>query len=738
VEAGVANSKSMDGRLAWRNLVPALRIAACYFLAAELGAAMALAPAPLPALHPAGAVLLAALLASPGRLWPPILLLAVPAHLLAQLPYGLSFDVALAGLLGNAGLALLGAAGISWLLRGRLRLGLLHHAVVFVCWGALAAPALAALPEIVFQRAAGAAAGPFWQDWLLRAVARAALVLAIVPPCLHLNVLRRIISAPWKRQCEGAVLLLLLVAGAAVAFSGEGRPRVWAALAVYAPLPLLCWAAVRFSPWVAQAFFLLYSMLAVAGTAAGAGPFAADAGGLPLLLYAVAVPLLLLSAAVQERRGTLASLRAGQDELGQALLADRNREDRLAGERRARAEVELRIAQRSSELRAASAQLRTEIAARQRALESERIAAARFANLFRLGPDAMAISSAVDGPLLDVNERWQQLFGYTRDEVLGRRAAALDVYANPADAAAITAALAGQDVVQPRAVCMRSREGNVLQIMFSGARIAGRGDSCFLSVLRDVTEQRTAEAEAARQREQLAHLTRVVVLGELSGALAHELNQPLAAILANAQAGLRFLSRPTADLGEVREILQDIATEDKRAGDVIRRLRALFKKEAPERRTLDLGELVKETLDLTHSILVERNVSVRLTLEDSLLVCGDRVQLQQVLLNLIINGCDAMRQSGPARRCLCMASTRLPDGQVEVTVADSGPGIAPDVIDKVFDPLFTTKPEGLGFGLSISRAIVAQHGGRIEAANLAGGGCVFRVQLPASLGEHDE
>jgi two-component system sensor kinase FixL len=350
----------------------------------------------------------------------------------------------------------------------------------------------------------------------------------------------------------------------------------------------------------------------------------------------------------------------------------------------------------------------------------------------------MWISASVHGPLLDVNEHWQQLFGYARDAVTGRSADELGLYASANDAARVAAALAAQGAVRDLEVGMRSRDGRILQTVVSGSHIAnGASGPCFMAIVRDITEQRRAEAEVQRQREQLTHLSRVVVLGELSGALAHELNQPLAAVLSNAQAARRLLGRPGADLGEIREILDDIVEEDKRAGEVIRRMRALFKKGELVSRPLDASDLVRDTLKFIHSNLVERGVGVRLDLQDALVVRGDRVQLQQVLLNLIVNACDAMRGTAAGQRQLCLRTTALPDARVGIAVADSGEGIAPELAGRIFDPFFTTKTEGLGFGLSISRTIINQHGGRIDAANGVAGGTEFRISLPRYSGEHD-
>jgi PAS domain S-box-containing protein len=726
------------GRPSLRAAAPALATAAFYYIAVEIGTALALSPVPMPHLRPGSAVVLAALLINPARLWWAILLAILPVHLFVQLQHGVPLALSLVWLLDNWIQALLGAAGVAWLMREPLRFGVLRHAVVFVYWCGFLAPAVAALPEVALQSFTGGHAAGFWETWAVRVFAGAAVVLTIVPLRVSwpAGTLERIRDGTRQQQLEAAVLVAVLLALGALALQSKGAASQIVALVTYAPLPLLFWTAIRFRPFGAELAFLLFAAALVAATASGAGPFAPDAraGGqllLPLFLAAVAVPMLLLSAALQERRGTLASLQREQEKLGQALAAERKRAERLARERRARAEVEQRVADRTVELRHANDVLCSEVAARKKALEAEQVAAARFSNLFRLSPDAMALSRGVGGALLDVNDCWQQLFGFRRDEVLGQSAQQLGLYTEPGDLARVAGLLQRQGALRDVELRMHDRHGRALQVLLSGVNIANGGDPCFLATMRDVTAQRRAEAEVRRQREELTHLTRVVVLGELSGALAHELNQPLAAILTNAQAARRFLARDDTDLGEIREILGDIVEEDKRAGEVIRRLRALYKKEDPVLRPVCVGDLVREVLEITHGNLVERNVSVQLHLQDGLVVQGDRVQLQQVLLNLIVNACDAMRLTPPDRRQLRLASALLADGRVQLTVADSGPGIAPDAIGKVFDPFFTTKAEGLGFGLSISRAIVVQHGGQVDAVNNPAGGCSFRIWLPA-------
>ena len=250
----------------------------------------------------------------------------------------------------------------------------------------------------------------------------------------------------------------------------------------------------------------------------------------------------------------------------------------------------------------------------------------------------------------------------------------------------------------------------------------------------DITARKQAELEVQQQRGELAHLSRVTMLGELSGALAHELNQPLTAILSNAQAAQRFLAHDNADLNEVREILKDIVDEDKRAGEVIRRLRLLLKKGEVQHQPFDLNEVVREVLKLVRSDLVNQGVAVEAELAPALPeVNADRVQLQQVLLNLVMNACDAMA-GGPAGDHKLIIRTELAGSEgIRVSVADRGVGLASENLEKVFEPFFTTKVQGMGLGLSVCRSIITAHGGKLWATNNPGRGATFQFTLPTGV-----
>jgi signal transduction histidine kinase len=252
-----------------------------------------------------------------------------------------------------------------------------------------------------------------------------------------------------------------------------------------------------------------------------------------------------------------------------------------------------------------------------------------------------------------------------------------------------------------------------------------------LGVVSDITQRKLAEAEAVQAHAALQHMTRVALLGQLSASIAHQLNQPLASILGNAEAAQKMLERTPVDLAELRDICADIVAEDHRAAEVIRRLGALFRRTAPSLAPLDINELVRDTVELTRTNLLMNQVALVTTLAPDLpLLEGDRVQLQQMLLNLIVNAADAMNVLPDSERLLTITSA--PEaGMIRLCVADCGPGIPAEAMGKLFEPFWSTKAEGMGIGLAVCRSIVVAHHGTLEVANAPDAGAVFCVRFPA-------
>ena len=265
--------------------------------------------------------------------------------------------------------------------------------------------------------------------------------------------------------------------------------------------------------------------------------------------------------------------------------------------------------------------------------------------------------------------------------------------------------------------------------------VTGEDGTCtrLIGVSIDVTPRKLAEADAMRHREELGHMSRVAAMGELTASIAHELNQPLSGIASNASAGQRFIDRGNIDLNELRDLLGDITDDARRAGDVIRDVQSMVRKGVSVRQAVNLNDLVVKVVRMVNPNAMLQSCELGTFLDPDLpTVEGDSVQLQQVLLNLIINGFDAMRDMPVNHRKVVIATERNSDGAICASVRDYGVGIPAEALERVFEQFFTTKPKGLGIGLAIVRSIVQSHGGTIVAENVDGGGARFYFTLPAS------
>lgn len=367
-------------------------------------------------------------------------------------------------------------------------------------------------------------------------------------------------------------------------------------------------------------------------------------------------------------------------------------------------------------------------------VSNRREADERFRRVVEAAPTAMLLVR-LDGSIVFANERAEQVFGYARKELYGMSIDDLVPKSKRGAHAALRAGYArdaiSRDMAATREVFGLHKDGREFAVEINISAMPSESGMQFLAIVNDVSARKQAEKEAGLRRNELAHLSRVVLLAELSGSLAHELNQPLTAILSNAQAGARFLAHDPPDLDEVRESFVNIVESDKRAGEVIRRLRAMLRKDPPDFQRLDLNEVVADVLHIVHSDLISRNVEIELLLDSQLpATMGDRIQLQQVLLNLIMNACDAM--SSCAWRSLLTIRTRgLEGNSISVDVGDSGLGIPEQDLERIFAPFVSSKNGGMGLGLAICATIVQTHNGRLWAENNPGAGATLHIELPA-------
>jgi signal transduction histidine kinase len=280
----------------------------------------------------------------------------------------------------------------------------------------------------------------------------------------------------------------------------------------------------------------------------------------------------------------------------------------------------------------------------------------------------------------------------------------------------------------------RHKDGSQFPVEIQTSLFWHSGRRFLLKVARNITDRVRAEEERERLRQleaDLAHINRVSLLGELTASIAHEVNQPLAGVVNNVGACLRWLAGDPPNLEKAREAVSRIGRDGKRAGEIIARIRALTRRAATPQEKLDPNQTIQEVLALVRDEATRNRVSIQTQFADDLSpVAGDRVQVQQVVLNLVMNGIEAMSSVGERARELVITTRNIEPDQVQVTVEDSGMGLDANARDKIFDPFYTTKPGGMGMGLSICRSILQSHGGRLWATAKDGPGTMFHFTLP--------
>lgn len=651
----------------------ALLVAVSYFLGARAGFALTSENAPVALLWPPNAVLLAALLLSPQRAWPVLIAAALPAHVLAEMSAQVSLPMMLCWFVSNVTEALIGAVAIRGYLHRVPQFDRFHDFVVFLIAAPLLGTFVSSFLDTAFVAAVGWRYSDFWSVWRTRTLSNALAALTLVPLIVHVaQTGRRFTRDLAARDTVEIIALLIGLWTTSAWLLWEPHPEPDDLLHLYMLFPFLVWAATRLSVIGVSLCIGSVAAFAMSGAMQGRGPFSsghpiADVVGLQLFLIIAALSSLLLCVSLSELRNARhIAVRRGE-RLQLALSAARmGTWDWEVGSPR------ITWSNSSYDLAGNELQSETTISSM----------------LEQIHPnERTAVSAAFDAVVngadhLEVEFRWWRVSDLTNDSGW------------------VTAT--GK---------VSRRDG--------GRRILG--------IHMNVSERKQHQLQMEEQREQLSHLSRVALLGELSGALAHELNQPLTAILANAQAARYRLQQGAVD--EVQEIIEDIITDDKRAAEVIRRLRALFARGKSDAGPVDINECVRDVLSLGHSDLVARNITSEVRLARNLPdVLADRIQLQQVLLNLILNACDAMRGNHPRERYLRVSTELTQDADVGIEVYDRGVGI--DDVEKIFEPFFTTKRQGLGLGLAICQTIVRAHRGRLWATNNPDRGATMHIVLP--------
>ena len=406
------------------------------------------------------------------------------------------------------------------------------------------------------------------------------------------------------------------------------------------------------------------------------------------------------------------------------------RERAQAALRNANAELEQRVAARTAELE-------DEVAQRRRTEETLRASEQRWRSMFEASAVGIALTDE-NRRFVAANEAFQKMIGYTSEELSNLGPVEI-TYEDDREATRemLDDMLSGRQADYHVEKRYRRKDGAVIWVRISTARAPEPGSSLhgIPTIIEDITERKRAEDELQEAREALLRVARLSTMGELSASIAHEVNQPLSAIVANGIACQRLLAAATPDLEEAKEAVGDIVSDGRRASAVLARIRQLAKKSVPERVSVDVNGAISEVLSLTRQELQRSQVSTRTELDPNLpSVLADRVQVQQVVLNLVMNGIEAMRGVKDRARVLGVTSAVAAPAAITVTVEDTGIGFGNNEPEHIFETFFTTKDDGMGMGLSISRSIVQAHGGRLWAAARAPIGAAFSFTLPASAG----
>ncbi|HEY0872318.1 MAG TPA: MASE1 domain-containing protein [Vicinamibacterales bacterium] len=838
-----ALSTPTKGRTAARELVrlASISVAAglAYYAGAVIGLWLKLPDATPSVMWPPNAILTSALLLTPTRIWPLVLMSALPAHVALEARQGWPIAMVLTLFGTNCSEALLAAGGLRRFSDAPTRFDSLHRVSLFLAIVVFAAPFISSFLD------AGAVAlfleERYWKVWTARLFSNTLTALTVVPAVVMVATSGRrwLATAARSQHLEAAALAAGMLLVATFVLRAPAPDRMTAELADRAGiawfLPLMVWAAVRMGPAGLSLTVLGAALVVVSAAVHAHGPFEGLSPenttlALQVFLIVVSAPLLVVAALIEERRlaqinlsrqlileallarlsGAFVQLPSNRmwagfndslRQIGEALDLDcvmlfeygaTDRDAVRVGSWNAAGAEELcdamvrRVGQRPADIAPGTepAVLDEEthtavlmplsvdervrgvlicVSRRHPAgpgshlLEQLRLVARVLANALsrKITEDALRASEAtksailssltygvvvVDraGDIITVNERWLQMLAETGGPVSAAPGAnylsacrSVSRTGEPWGEAAATGVgtvLAGTSREFRGEYTWGSRHGQRTIALRAVRLDRPEGGAVITHV--DITDQRRAELEARRAHAELAHVSRVATMGALTASIAHQLNQPLTGILSNAQAARRMLAAPEPDLEEARRTLEDIMEDDRRAHEVIVRMRDFIRKDSSESGPVDLNRVLNDVVRLLSSDAIIRNVAIALQFDGRpAVVHGDCVQLQQVVLNLIVNALESFAEPGGRNRRVVVRSNCFGRDLVEVQVIDNGSGfIVPP--ESAFEALQTTKPGGMGLGLSIARSIIEAHAGTIRATNNPDGGATVSFRLP--------
>ena len=698
----------------------AIAVAIAYYLGVQIGLALTFPPATTSVLWPPNAVLTASLLLVPVRQWWVCLAAALPVHVMLELHAGMPSHLVGALFVTNCSEGLIAAATMRLFSDSPTEFNTFRRVAVFIGGAGFAAPIVSSFADATVVH--WLKGEPYWHVWWTRTIANALTELSVVPGIVvGVRMLRQRTRPPGvRRTVEAALLAATLACTAVWVFSGQadvpGMPPTPSVLL----LPLYFWAAARFGVGGVSAALFFTAFVASYETRTGHRPFAVLSPidsliAVQMYLTIMAVPLMCLAGLLEERRRGSADLR--ERLRFEALLSTISGDFVRQGQPSA-FEVGL-----------------------------------RHVGEF-LGADYVGLLQA-NGAGADLHVAWQwsqpgaaslvglkcvEQFPWAFSRVQGGDTLVCDsIDALPDAAATDRSAFAAFNLRS--AVILPLVTGGQVQGALSLVVVDGRPKPEWdLAQLRLVAEvlanacaRRRAELEVQGGRQKLAHMARLSSMGELTASLAHQLNQPLTGILNNAEAARRFIDTGRATIPMLRDIVVDIIDDDRRAADVIRRVREMLTRTDWSPAQLDANALVRDVAMLVASDAVLRNVSVSFDFaRDPVVVYGNRVDLQQVLLNVVTNAMDAVAERPIPQRLVNVQTAADPtSGTVLVIVRDRGPGLAEGSEEQIFEPFVTTKASGMGMGLAVARSLVDNHGGSIRAANHREGGAVVTISIPA-------